>query len=109
MNTLLKTDQEHITKKKKERKKEEEALPQPCHGLSCRPHAMEALVSPCWICQSGTGSGFFPRPSVFPHQYHSTMLIYHLVDKQYANLWWLFGDVSPHQHEQEVPEVFATF
>jgi hypothetical protein len=43
-------------------------------AVSRRPLTVEARVSPCGICggQSGTGSVFSPRTSVFPCQFHST-------------------------------------
>jgi hypothetical protein len=46
--------------------------------VSRRPLTSEARVgsrfSPCGICggQSGTGTGFSPRTSGFPYEFHST-------------------------------------
>jgi hypothetical protein len=47
-------------------------------AVSCRASTAEARVrsrvSPCGICggQSDTGTGFSPRASAFPYQFHST-------------------------------------
>jgi hypothetical protein len=46
--------------------------------VSCQPLTAEAWVSPCWICgrQTGSGTGFSPRSSVFSCQHHSTMAVH---------------------------------
>jgi hypothetical protein len=63
--------------------------------VSRRPLTAEARVrarvNPCGICggQSGTGTGFSPRSSVFLYQCHSTVALqnsYHLGNAQYANV-----------------------
>jgi hypothetical protein len=44
---------------------------------------VHAWVSSCGIYggQSGSGTGFSPISSVFPCQYHSNVLIFHLGDE----------------------------
>jgi hypothetical protein len=50
-------------------------------AVSHRPHTAEAIVgarlSPCGNCElSDNGTGFSPRSSVFPCQYHFTIAIH---------------------------------
>jgi hypothetical protein len=62
-------------------------------AVSRRPLTAEsrirARVNPCGICdgESGTGTGFSPSSSVFPCQYHSTVVLHtHILsgDEQYV-------------------------
>jgi hypothetical protein len=59
-------------------------------AVSHRPLTAEsrvrALVNPCGICseQSGTGTGFSQSSSVFPCQYHSTVVLHTHI----SSGWW---------------------
>jgi hypothetical protein len=64
---------------------------------------VRARVNACGICggQSGIGTGFSLSSSVFPCQYHSTVVLHiqiSSVDEQYVRQWQQFRDVvSPHR------------
>jgi hypothetical protein len=80
-------------------------------AVSQQPLATEAQVHawvcPCGICggQSGTGTGSSPSSTVFPHQYHSTMVLHpHISSGE-----WTIGllEVAVHRHSL-TPSTWAT-